>query len=244
MNIKNISFLKNKLIAHRGLHYNCIENTIPAFIQAIEKNYIIECDIHLSKDKELVVYHDYTLKRLYNKNILIKDLTHKELKKYKIPSLEEVLSLINGKVPIIIEIKVQNKLLLKKLILLLDKYKGKFAIQSFNPLTILSIKILRPLYVRGYLTYNLNNLTYKTFLNHKLLSKILKPDFIGMNISSIEKEKIQKLRKKYFLIGYTIKNEEEYLKYDSYADNFICDIPAPGIKKQETVPLRTVSQKE
>ena len=63
--MKNIDFLKENLIAHRGLHSsNTIENTISAFIKAMEFGYIIELDIHILRDNTIVIYHDFNLKRL------------------------------------------------------------------------------------------------------------------------------------------------------------------------------------
>ena len=239
--MKDITFLKENLIAHRGIHYIFQENTLSAFKQTIDKNYTIELDVHLSKDNQIVVFHDFSLNRLFKENKLIKDLSLKELKKYNIPTINEVLELVNGKVPIIIEIKIENKILYNKLIKLLDKYEGKFAIQSFHSKVLLYFKRKRPNYIRGYLIYSIKNISIitKYILRKKILSYLLKPDFIGINISSLNLLYIQKLRKKYIIIGYTIHSKKEYLKYQEKADNFICDI-----KKQETVPLRTVSQKE
>ena len=229
--MKKILFLKNRLIAHRGIHYQYKENTYEAFKQTIMHNYTIELDVHLSRDKEIVVYHDHSLNRLYKINKQIKDLSLKELKKYNIPTLKEVLELVSGKVPIIIEIKATNIILYKKIINLLDNYKGNFAIQSFFPKTILYFKKLRPNYVRGYLFYNPTklNIIEKIVFNHYLLSYLLKPDFIGINKTTLNSKKIQSLRKKYLIIGYTINNEIEYLNYLKYADNFICNIPKGGL---------------
>ena len=70
---KNIDFLFTHYIAHRGLHNNkLIENTIPAFKEAIKEKYPIELDIHLLKDKEIVVFHDDNLKRLVGIDKIIK----------------------------------------------------------------------------------------------------------------------------------------------------------------------------
>ena len=106
--MKNIEFLKSNLIAHRGLHSsNTIENTIPAFIKAMDKGYIIELDIHILKDNTIVVYHDFNLKRLTGVNKVIEKLTYPQLskikikKKYQIPTLKQVMNIINGKVPFI-----------------------------------------------------------------------------------------------------------------------------------------------
>ena len=244
--MRDLLFLKKNFIAHRGLHYLFCENTLSSFQQAIDKNYIIEFDVQLSKDQEIIVFHDYSLNRLYDVNQFVKDLKMDELRIYHIPTVQEVLDLVSGRVPIIVEIKVYQKVLLNKLIGLLDQYGGEFAIQSFFPKVLLYFKNIRPFYIRGYLIYNIKyfSFVFKFLFGQKLLSYVLRPDFVGVNLSSLSSVYIQKLRKKYMVIGYTIHNEQEYLKFRDDADNFICDIPKCGIKKQETVPLRTVSQKE
>ena len=210
---KNV-FVVNNLIAHRGVHYKYLENTIPSFLEAIKKQYIIELDIQLTKDEEIIVFHDTNLKRIFGIDRDISDLTLKEIKKYKyIPTLKESLNIINGRVPIIIDIK-SNKKDCRKICKILDCYDGKFAIQSFNPLVILWFKRYKPKYIRGYLIYK--------FLYLKYILYILNPDYIATNLTNLKK--LNKYRKKYILIGYTIKNKKEYHVYKTYADNFICDI--------------------
>ena len=99
-------FLLNAIIAHRGIHYKYLENTIPSFLEAINKKCIIELDVRLTKDNQVIVFHDQSLKRIFGINRDIKDLTIEEIKKYNyIPTLEEVLNLVNNRVPIIIEVK-------------------------------------------------------------------------------------------------------------------------------------------
>lgn len=136
---------KNKIIAHRGLHNNYIvENTLLAFLKAVEKDYAVELDIRLLKDGIVVVYHDINLKRLTGINKVIESCTLKDISnikindKYCIPTLEQVLKLINGKVPIYIDVKgnIGNYKLEEKLLDLLKEYRGEIFIQSFNPKTI------------------------------------------------------------------------------------------------------------
>lgn len=230
--MKKLSFLTDKLIAHRGYHNNkYIENTLESFKKSISHNYIIELDIHLLKDNNIVVYHDDNLKRLTNIDKSIKDYTYKELEKiskFHIPLLKEVLDIVDGKVPIIIEYKYDTKVgdLEKMSIKILDNYKGEFAIQSFNPLTILWFRLNRPNYIRGQLASNKfpKNYLIRHILSNMYTNRITKPDYIAVNLSMLKDKKIQKLRKKYIVIGYTIKNSKELLKYKNLADNFICDI--------------------
>ena len=209
--MKEKNFLTKNIIAHRGIHYKYLENTIPAFKEALKKNYTIEFDIRTTKDNQIVVFHDNNLKRIFDINREIDNLTLEEIKKYTyIPTLQEVLNLINGKVPIIIDIKDFNK----DLINILDNYKGKFSIQSFNPLILYKIKKRRPNYIIGYLIYKL--------LYLKSILLILKPDYIATNLTNLEL--LNKYKNKYIILGYTLKTKKEYQKYKNLADNFICDI--------------------
>lgn len=234
--MKDIQFLKNNLIAHRGIHYNYRENTLKAFREAMLKKYIIELDVHLTKDNIVVVFHDNNLKRLTGINKNIKDLTYDEIKNIiDVPTLNEVLSLVKGKVPIIIELKFDNKVgkLEKVVSNILDKYDGKFAIQSFNPLSIFWFKLNRNNYIRGYLINSIfpDNFLVKYIFKSRILNIILTPDYIGVNLSLLTDKKTIKLRDKYFIIGYTINNKDEYNKYKEYADNFICNIGKEPINK-------------
>ena len=62
--MKDTFFLKEKIIAHRGMHSNCPENSLMAFQKAVQKGYPIELDVQLTKDNEVIVFHDSTLKRM------------------------------------------------------------------------------------------------------------------------------------------------------------------------------------
>jgi glycerophosphoryl diester phosphodiesterase len=225
--VKNLDFLKKSLIAHRGVHYNYIENTLSAFRMAMLKKYIIELDIHLTKDNKVVVFHDDNIKRITGVNKEIKESTYEELNNImNIPTLDEVLNLVNGEVPIIIEFKSSQKVgkLEKEACKLLDNYKGDFAVQSFNPLSILWFKLNRNNYVRGFLVSSIskNSILINFYLN--TLICFLSPDYIAINLKYLKSREIKKLRNIYLIIGYTVNSKEKYNKYKEAADNLICDI--------------------
>ena len=227
--MKNIDFLVEKIIAHRGIHYRYKENTIGAFRTAMIRGYPIELDVQLTKDKKMVVYHDSNLKRLTGINKDVNELTYQEIKNIiDVPVLEDVLKLVKGRVSLIVELKsVRKDFLLERMTSsILDNYKGCFAIQSFNPMTLWWFRMNRKNYIRGYLVNSVfpKNFLMKLLLNNRLLNVILKPDYIGVNIKYITNQKIIKLRSKYIIIGYTINSLYEYNKYKEYGDNFICNI--------------------
>lgn len=222
--MKEITFLKESLIAHRGLHNLMYpENSVEAFKRALVKNYSIELDIHLTKDKEIVVFHDNNLKRMIGIDKKIKDCTYEELKKYtlgnthyKIPLLKEVLALINGKVPLIVELKNDHKVgvLEKEVVKLLDSYSGCFAVKSFRVRSVLWFKLRRKDYVRGQLLKD-NMWLFTHYFT--------KPDFISYNIKNLPNKKITNLKKRKILLGWTVKDKKEYERLKDYCDNFICE---------------------
>ncbi len=229
--MKNISFLESPIIAHRGVHYKYRENSIEAFRRAIIEGYTIELDVHLTRDNIIVVYHDKNLKRLTGVDKDINKSTYDEIINIiNIPTLEEVLKLVNGKVAIIIELKFDTIVgrLEKAVSNILDNYNGKFAVQSFNPLSILWFKIYRSSYIRGCL---INRIYYKNIIINYFFYKILKPNFFALSLKILDKKYIQNLRHKFVVIGYTINNNQEYNKYYNFADNFICNIGKEPYKR-------------
>ena len=131
--------------AHRGLHDNdseAPENTLAAFRLAVEKGYGIELDVQVTRDGRAVVAHDYNLQRICGVDKDIDAVTYEELKKYPIlnsqetvPLFADVLELVNGQVPLIVELKCKNRksLVCEMADSLLKDYKGIYCIESFNP---------------------------------------------------------------------------------------------------------------
>ena len=233
MFMKKIDFLKYNLIAHRGLHdEENPENSIGAFKKAIKKGYIIELDVHLLRDNTVVVFHDDNLYRMTRKRKKIKDLTYDEIKdiklldsKYGIPTLDSVLRLVAGKVPLIIEMKYDLKagLLEKEVVKLLDNYNGLFCVKSFNPLSVRWFKKNRPEYVRGLLVSNKNK-TFKEKISHSFLSFLLsKPDFISCSYLMYDNRRIKKYMRKIPVIAWTIKSDNLFLRYKDKFYNLIVE---------------------
>ncbi len=151
-------FLTKRPFAHRGYHSELFnnqkipENSLDAFRQAIVKNYSIEMDIHFTKDFKIIVFHDFFLGRLTTKTgfVFSKDLAYiKEANlpnNQKIPTIEEAFNLIDGRVPVLLEIKYSKhirknlEIFLNVLAEKLESYKGPLAIMSFSTELIRSIK--------------------------------------------------------------------------------------------------------
>ena len=233
--MKNLDFLKNNIISHRGIFDNkkVPENSIKAFINALNKGYAIELDVHLTKDKKIVVFHDDTLERMTNIKGNIKDYTFEELKKvklldtkYTIPSLDEVLLLIDGKVPLLIELKydVKHHELEKELIKKLDNYNGDFAVQSFDPFIITYFRFHKNNYIRGLLVSNRKDTLFKKISNSMIFIPLCKPDFLSVYKSMANNEKVKKFRKNKPVFAWTMKSKEDINKYKDKFDNIICNI--------------------
>lgn len=238
--MNNIDFLKNRIIAHRGYHNIGIgipENSLSAYKRAIEYGYAIEIDLHLLKDGNIVVFHDDNLGRLTGVNKNLKDCTYDEIKKLrlentenKIPLFEEVLNLVDGKVPLLIEYKYDTKagLLEEKSMELLKNYNGKYAVQSFNPKSVKWFKDNYKNISRGQLSRDYTNdqicFIKKFVLKNVLLNFYNKPDFISYSIKSLPNKRIDKLKKKgMFLAGWVIKDSNDYNFAKEYCDCLIAE---------------------
>ena len=236
---KDLSFLKENLIAHRGYHDISLgipENSIPAFKRAIDNNYIIELDVHILKDGKVVVFHDDNLKRMTGESRKIKDCFYDEICNLKllntneqIPLFSDVLKLVDGKVPIIIELKydVEDHSLEKKVMDLLEGYNGKYVVKSFDPFIVKYFKDNYPEVIRGQLSSDFKhskmNILKKLMLKNMVFNMITEPDFISYDIRAIPNKKIEVLRKDHLILAWTIKSKEELEKARKYCDNYICE---------------------
>ncbi len=210
-------WLYQSKIAHRG-YYNTkqgvMENSKTAFQSAIEKGFNIEMDVSLTKDDEVIVYHDEDFKRLFQVDKKVCELTLKEIKELKyensndqILEFSEFLQLISGKTGLLIELKSQSKqrdiLLCDKVMEKLKDYQGNYAIQSFNPFILQQFKIKYPMVPRGqlYTKFNLKEEREKTkgqgiksiincftkfCYNHKLVHFIGRPLFMDHDYKEID----------------------------------------------------------
>ena len=183
--------------AHRGLHgENVPENSLAAFALARNAGYGIELDVRLSRDRRVMVFHDDTLKRMCGVDRRVEELTCAELQSLRlagsdqtIPTLAQVLALIGGRVPLLIELKGTGRdesPLCKRVSKLLDDYAGAFAIESFNPMILSWFRNYRPRFARGILVTRTKpgegrGRLVSFALTHMLFNVIARPDFIAVN---------------------------------------------------------------
>lgn len=156
------AFITARPIAHRGLHDHArgiVENTASAFAAAMANDYAIECDLQLTSDGEAVVFHDDNLERLTEGRGLVKEHTAREMKGLtirnstdRVQTLAELLQQVNGKVPLIIELKSHwdvDERLAARAIEVLKGYAGKHAIMSFDPDVVAAVRRFSPGTIRG-----------------------------------------------------------------------------------------------
>ena len=221
---------KNKALlcdyAHRGLHSRTVpENSIEAFELACKNGYGIELDVQLSRDGTVMVFHDYTLVRMTGLEKKLCELDADELcalslkgTEQRIPTFAEVLALVDGRVPILVELKGENldTALCPKVAEQLRRYKGDYCIESFNPLLIKDMKKHLPDSYRGLLYTNVcRDKKKKTLLNivisGMMLNFLARPDFIAYN--KLDRDSFfVKLTTKFYhapKFVWTVKNDEE-----------------------------------
>ena len=213
--------------AHRGLHdATKAENSISAFAAAKENGFGIELDVRLSKDGELVVFHDDNLTRVAGIDGKVIDFTAEELSKMSlsgtsdgVPTLREVLDLIDGAVPLIIEIKMNGdeKGISEKLMEVIEGYKGDYVVESFNPIALKIVRRMRPDILRGILsTEYMKDEKHKgsilyALLQHLMLNFMVRPDFIAYDKRGYKVEGLRFVRRSFgtALIAWTVKSAEE-----------------------------------
>lgn len=185
--------------AHRGLHTEdrtIPENSLEAFEAAADKGYGIELDVRLTKDGRVVVFHDDTLERVCGINKRVDELTYAELKELKlygteqtIPQFVQVLETVNGRSPLIVELKPgKDRIeLCEKTKAILAEYKGEACIESFDPFVVAWFRKNSPNTVRGQLSmpmkmYKGMNPMLKFMLSRCLFNCITRPHFIAYKI--------------------------------------------------------------
>ena len=242
---KKHRFLIERPFAHRGYHSRCLvgskksipENSLGAFRLAIENNLSIEMDIHLTKDLEIIVFHDFFLGRLTTKTGFVFSKNSNYIKQAKlsnnesVPTIEDALNLIDGRVPILLEIKFSKHLkknlevftgvLEKKL----EGYNGDVALMSFS-LDIIKYIRKRNLFGRIPLGLTTSFPTIESLnnkiKNNKIENEIIlnKLHFISQNWKGINNSRIKRLKKLGIaILCWTITSEEIERSLEGLVDN-------------------------
>lgn len=206
-------------IAHRGLHnQEYTENGMKAFTNAINHGVAFEYDIHLTKDNELVVCHDESLKRTTGKEGIIEDLTLKEIKENyrlfdggEIPTLQEVIDLNKNQVPMVIELKVFRKNY-KPLAKRFKEYlpqlnKRDTLIISFDPRSLWPLKGKG--FIRQLLVAKSDEYTYPFKCT---------VESVDLDQKLFDEKRVKRYSKRHFINAWTIETEEQLKAILPYVD--------------------------
>lgn len=223
--------------AHRGLHdKRTPENSLPAFEKAVQSGYGIELDVRVTRDNVLVVHHDETLKRSCGDQRRVCDVALSDLQQLPlfgtseyIPTFDEVLNLVDGRVPLIVELKTDfsNKALSQQVYERLKRYNGVYCVESFDPFAIRWFKKYAPDVVRGQLAF-MPPLKDKPFverlrrlaLGNLLVNFLSRPDFIAYGYETDKNLSFRFVANVFrpLMAAWTVNDERTYHELQKYYD--------------------------
>jgi glycerophosphoryl diester phosphodiesterase len=211
--------------AHRGLHRApaIVENSLTAFAAALEIGAGIECDLRLTADEQILVFHDRDAQRLCGDPAIIGRKTHAELAHLTlggqpIPTLAQLLALVAARVPILLEVKVEGDLWRfgRALVKALASYNGRFGIMSFDPRIARWLKTNAPHIRRG--------LVIRDSLpapRRWLAMKLADPAFLAVDVAAIDKPWVAAARARMPVYTWTVRTREQRSLALLYADALI-----------------------
>ena len=236
---RDITPLMGRDYAHRGYwntndpgEENRPENSLAGFRAAVEKDYGIELDVHLTKDGHLVVHHDDSLKRLTGVDIRIADSTLAEIRACKlpngepVPTYDEVLDTVAGRIPMIVEVKVENRnhdALSKAVYERMQRYDGPWCMESFDPRAVKWFRMNAPEIIRGQLAFdsagkgkNFKEWTRNLYIASMLQNFLARPDFVAFSASSVKWHSLPihllRLMKPWF-VAWTVRSQADMDKW-------------------------------
>jgi len=211
--------------AHRGLHYGSEfpENSLIAFAAALELGAGIECDLRLTADNRVLVFHDTDALRLCGSPMKVGESTLAELGRlslggHPLPTLESLLALVKGRVPLLLEVKVADDLWrwIPALRATLGAYAGPFGVMSFDPRIARLLKtnlpdVRRGLVVRGTLPA----------WRRSVALWLADPHFVAVDRAALGKSWVAQLRKRKPVYSWTIRTAAERRQAEVQADALI-----------------------
>ena len=215
---------KDVLYAHRGLHdgnHDVIENSMKAFTLAMDNGYGMEMDLQSTRDGVVVIHHDNNTKRVCGVDADIEQTDYADLPLLPdgtpLPLFSDFLKLINGKVPLIIELKAQKQYqhTVDAALEILKGYSGDYCMESFHPGIVRYLRKHAPNVLRGQLSAgNLSSGLHPVaafFLRNLLLNVLSRPHFIAYNFSHDRSLSFQLNRRlfKPLLVAWTIRSQAD-----------------------------------
>ncbi len=236
-------------IAHRGLHTKdktIPENSLPAFVRAEKAGYGIELDVQLSKDGTVMVFHDDTLWRVCGRKGRLRSFCSQQLNKmylfgtkHTIPSLQQVLEQLEGKAPLVVELKSgkNNTMLCQKTLELMRTYPGPWCVESFDPRILAWFRHNAPDVLRGQLADSPDSFRQwgpaaGALLGNLLGNCIARPHFVAwghgkktLAVKLCEKMGAMKLR-------WTVRPEDCREPLEGEYDGIIFEYETPKVRYQ------------
>ncbi|HEX8839195.1 MAG TPA: glycerophosphodiester phosphodiesterase family protein [Sphingomicrobium sp.] len=211
--------------AHRGLHagFESPENSIAAFEAALEIGAGIECDLRLTADAHVVVFHDHDAMRLCGSphrisRSTIADVSALRVANRSIPTLTNLLELVGGRVPLLLEIKVDRNVrrLASSLRQALVDYGGPYGLMSFDPRIVRLIKTQMPDARRGLVIQD-----RLTPLRRRVAMRLADPHFIAVERAALAKPWVAYARAHLPVYSWTIRTAAERAQAEVHADALI-----------------------
>lgn len=236
-------WLTAKPIAHRGYHDRSqgrIENTVGAIVAAVERGFAVELDLQLTVNDEVVVFHDYVLDRLCEATGRVDQLNLAALRATRlrdsneqIPTLDEVLEEVGGRVPLFLELKSHwtgDRRMEVAVVKAVTNYSGPVALMSFDPRIVSTLRKLIPHLPRGLLAGPHSPAddhptpAYLQFAYRHLFAACLSlPNFIGYDVKALPASSPLMIRHVFRipLLTWTVRNTAERQIADRWADQMI-----------------------
>lgn len=242
---ERVQWLREWSYAHRGLHRPGIpENSLAAARGAIAAGLGIECDVQQSRDGEALVFHDWDLDRLTGERGPVRERTASELCKIalsggegeRIPKLGDFLALVNGQVPLLVEIKSRRErspaTLCRAVHRALDGYAGRVALMSFDPRVSRWFAVHAPEIVRGLVVTEENERTFGGLMRRHAWLWHARPDFLAYDVRDLPSRFAEAQRKRgLLLLTWTVRSAELRERAEKYADAPIAEgagVAQPG----------------
>lgn len=235
------AWLLNRPIAHRGLHESAAgrpENSLAAFQAAVDADYPVELDVRLSRDGEVMVFHDEQLDRLTELNGTFAEHEAAELMATRlrdsdqsVPTLAQVLQVIDRRVGIAVEVKSfygDVGPCEEKTLSAMRAYGGDWIVQSFNPFSLAWFAKYGPEVIRGQLSGPLEHwdLPWSRWRCRESrrfrMQWLSRPDFLCHACGSLPDLDTDRLKARgYPLTSYTVRDQATCNRLAGYVDNFI-----------------------
>lgn len=220
--------------AHRGLHDGMsdgpvLENAMPAFDAAIAAGVGIECDVQRSSDNKPMVFHDYVLERLTGATGAVADRTSADLQLIAlrgdngtIVELAHMLDHIEGRVPVLIEIKADSDQiggLCLGVRRALEGYGGKAAVMSFNPAVVAWFARNAPHVLSGIVISEENDKGWTGRLKRHFMLWASRPQFLAYDVRDLPSSFVTAQRQRGFpVVTWTVRDDVQHAIAAAHAD--------------------------